>query len=165
MRINNMSHAVPTKLKLIRGNPGHQKIHTEPEPHIPDEVPEPPAMLSEPAREEWKRMAAELHRLGLLTTVDLNAFGAYCQSYGRWYQAERALAKMAEQLPNDALMVRGSQGKNLVQNPLVKIADRAALNMIRIASEFGCTPAARARIAAGWQGPQRPSKFEGLLAG
>lgn len=48
-------------------------------------------------------------------------------------------------------------------NPLVSIARRHAGDVIRYASEFGLTPVARARLAAGGYVPPSPGKFEGLL--
>jgi len=90
---------------------------------------------------------------------------AYCQSYARWRMAEESLAKMRELDPvTFGLMVKTRNGV-AVQNPLVLTAVRAAADMVRYASEFGFTPAARARIAAGFAGGEAPSKFDGLLAG
>jgi len=86
----------PTHLKLLRGNPGHQKLNKEePQPAPPPEVPEPPAFLDGYARDEWWRVAPELLVLGLLSTVDLMPFAAYCQAYAHWRTAEEALQKMA----------------------------------------------------------------------
>jgi phage terminase small subunit len=48
-------------------------------------------------------------------------------------------------------------------NPLTRISQRAASDMVRYAGEFGFSPAARARIAAGVYEPPPGSKFDGLL--
>jgi phage terminase small subunit len=61
------------------------------------------------------------------------------------------------------LLVKGSDG--VTANPLVGIAHRAAADMVRYAGEFGMSPSARARIAAGPFESQTPSKFAGLLGG
>ena len=100
------------------------------------------------ALEEWNRVAHWLHRIGLLSEVDRAALAAYAQAYGRWVQAERAIAKMAEkdQLTG-GLMIKTSNG-NAIQNPLVGTANKAAADMMRYAAEFGMTPSARSRIAA-----------------
>lgn len=93
-------------------------------------------------------MAVQLHRIGLLSEVDRAALAAYAQAYGRWVQAERAIAKMAEkdQLTG-GLMIKTSNG-NAIQNPLVGTANKAASDMMRYAAEFGMTPSARTRIEA-----------------
>jgi P27 family predicted phage terminase small subunit len=157
--------AVPTKLKVLRGNPGKRSIRPEPEPQIVDAPPPAPRILRGDAKHEWERVTAELMRLGMLTTVDLHPLAAYCQSFGRWMEAEETFARFADADPiTHGLMVKGSLG-NPVQNPLVKIADRAAENMVRYAAEFGFTPVARTRIS-GRQGEDRPaSKFGPLLVG
>jgi phage terminase small subunit len=52
-----------------------------------------------------------------------------------------------------------------MRNPLVAIAANAANDMLRFAGEFGLTPLARSRIAAGGGYEPPPSKFDGLLGG
>ncbi|MFP3549739.1 phage terminase small subunit P27 family [Paraburkholderia sp. SIMBA_049] len=97
-------------------------------------------------------MARELFDLGLLSRVDRAALAAYCKAYERWVLAEQALAKMAERdLLTGGLMIKTTNG-NAIQNPLVGTANKAMLIMVRIATEFGMTPAARSSIAAGVPG-------------
>jgi P27 family predicted phage terminase small subunit len=138
----------PTHLKLVTGNPGKRRLNpAEPRPASAG-VPAPPAELSDEAKTEWRRVARGLHRIGLLTGVDRAALAAYCQAWGRWRQAEHALAEMAMRDPlTRALMVRTKDG-NLIQNPLVGIANKAMADMVRYAAEFGMTPSARSRIGA-----------------
>jgi P27 family predicted phage terminase small subunit len=157
---------IPTHLKLLRGNPGHQKLNPEPEPVAPKELPEPPELLDEVAQNEWWKIGCELHRLGLLTVIDFATFEAYCECYSQWWHARAALRKMAANDPNtNALMVKGSLGNPIV-NPLVKIAALAARDMVQYAGQLGCTPVARARIAAGgFTVEEPPSKFGRLLTG
>lgn len=84
----------------------------------------------------------------MLTRVDRAALAAYCQAYGRWVEAEQALARMAERDPlTHGLMIKTSNG-NAIQNPLVGTANRAMLDMMRCAVEFGMTPSSRTRIEA-----------------
>jgi P27 family predicted phage terminase small subunit len=86
-----------------------------------------------------------LTALGILSGLDRAALAAYCQAYGRWAQAERALAKMSNQA--DGLIIKTVSG-NMIQNPLVGVANKAMSDMMRYASEFGMTPSARSRISA-----------------
>ena len=58
---------LPTHLKLLRGNPGKRPIMPDPEPPIPEKLPEPPEFLRTDARDEWWRIVPELKALGLLT--------------------------------------------------------------------------------------------------
>jgi P27 family predicted phage terminase small subunit len=153
-------------LKLLRGNPGHQAVRPEPEPQRLAEVPEPPAFVIGHAADEWYRISAELYRLNLLTAVDINPLAAYCMAYARWRYAEEALARIAANDPvMSGLMVKARNGTPM-QNPLAITASKAASDMIRYASEFGLTPAARSRIAAGvYNEGNKVGKFDGLLAG
>jgi phage terminase small subunit len=63
------------------------------------------------------------------------------------------------------LLIRSVTGDARI-NPLQRACDRAADAMVRYASEFGFTPAARARIAAGIGDftPPGGSKFSDLIA-
>jgi len=137
----------PTHLKLVRGNPGKRAL-----PKKGDEIPvvieevSPPPFLSDDAKVEWGRMMQALVALKLVSSLDRAAFAAYCQAYGRWAQAERALATMRERDPNAAGLLVKTTGDNIVQNPLVGIANKAMADMVRYAAEFGMTPSARVRL-------------------
>jgi P27 family predicted phage terminase small subunit len=137
----------PTALKLIEGNRGKRPFNQN-EPQVPTPMPTAPPHLTVDALEEWDRVAVWLHRIGLLSEVDRAALAAYAQAYGRWVQAERAIAKMAErdQLTG-GLMIKTTNG-NAIQNPVVGIANKAAADMMRYATEFGMTPSSRTRINA-----------------
>ena len=115
------------------------------------------------AKDEWWRIAEELHGLGLLTALDVNPLAAYCQSFARWRVAEELLAKMAERDPTTGGMLIRNQIGGARQNPLLKIAVQAASEMLRYAGEFGLTPVARSRIATSPSG--KAGKFDGLLNG
>lgn len=101
-----------------------------------------------------------MHAIGLLTRIDRAALAAYCQAYGRWVEAELALARMAERdLLTKGLMIKTTNG-NAIQNPLVGIANKAMQDLVRFAAEFGMTPSSRASIEAGVPGDdeKEPSK-------
>ena len=132
----------PTNVKLVTGNPGKRPLPTS-EPRPRAERPAPPAHLNADAQKEWSRVSDELHALGLLTGLDRAALAAYCQAYGRWAQAERALGKITNQA--DGLIIKTQSG-NMIQNPLVGVANKAMADMVRYAAEFGMTPSARTRI-------------------
>jgi P27 family predicted phage terminase small subunit len=128
---------------MLRGNPGQRKLHPEPVPEIAKTCPEPPSFITGYAADEWWSVAPELHRLGLLTSVDVASLAAYCQAYGHWRTAEEALARMADRDEHmHGLLIKTVDG-NARRNPLVKIAADAAEDMLRFAGEFGLTPVAR----------------------
>jgi P27 family predicted phage terminase small subunit len=80
-----------------------------------------------------------------------------------WRTAVETLATVAARDPiTHGLLMRTADG-NARRNPLVKIAADAAADMLRFANEFGIGAAARSRMAAGWQPPERPSRFGDLL--
>ena len=74
-------------------------------------------------------MSRLLFNLGLLTQIDGAALASYCASYGRWRQAE-------EDLADSGLLLKNTSG-NVIQNPLVGIADQAQRDMVKILVEFG----------------------------
>jgi P27 family predicted phage terminase small subunit len=158
---------LPLRLKLLRGNRGHEsraRLQRGLEIEKPPEPPEPPSFVTGIALDEWFRVSVGLHALGLLTEVDTMPLAAYCVAFQRWVEAEQALARIAERDPaTNGLLIRGAQG-NPRANPLVRIAGEAARDMVNFASQFGFGPAARARIAAGVAREPPHGKFDGLLA-
>jgi len=143
-------------LRLLKGNPGGPgRARPQIEPTIPPEIPAPPAWLSEAARDEWRRVAPELHRLGLLTVFDVGPLAAYCTAAARWRCASEALQAIPE---SERLLVRGKP------QPLGKVVRDAADQMQRLGAPFGLSgPGSRARLT-GVVKPA-PGKFTGLLGG
>jgi P27 family predicted phage terminase small subunit len=146
---------VPFMIRRLRGNPGKRALRPPVEPSVLPKCPEPPAWLHDYAKQEWWRVAPELHVLGLLASVDTACLAAYCMSYAMWRQA-------AEQLADESLLAETRAGQPC-RNPLIKIIADAAADMVRYAGEFGLTPIARDRLAQGIR-PEPASRFDGLLA-
>lgn len=134
----------PTELKKLLGNPGKRPLNKH-EPQPKPTKPRPPRHLDATAKTEWKRMAPELHRMGLLTAIDRAAFAAYCAAYSRWAQAETALAKSFRK--GEMPYVVTTEKGNIVQHPLVGVANKAAELMYRFLTEFGLSPSSRSRVS------------------
>lgn len=130
-------HAKPTALKILEGNPGKRPLPKN-EPKPKPTAPKCPSNISRKAKAEWKRIAPKLERIGILTEIDGSALAAYCQAYSRWVEAE-------EKLKDEDLTVTTANG-NVLQNPLVNIANKQMLLMHRYLTEFGMTPSSRTRI-------------------
>lgn len=140
----------PLSLKILRGNPGKRPLRAEPQPTLTERAPEVPAFVDGYAADEWRRVAPELYRLGLLSMLDTGPFAAYCVAYQHWRTAEEVLSN--DDHPLDAAD----------QRRLTRIAANAARDMIKYASEFGMTPAARSRLA-GVVAKPAGGKFDGLI--
>ena len=136
---------LPSHLRIIGGNAGRRPINDrEPQPRLA--VPKPPAELNDEAKKEWRRVARQLFELGVLSAIDRGALAAYCQAYGVWISAERALAIMAAADPVTRGYLIQTKNGNAIQNPLLGIANKARADLVRVAAEFGMTPSARSRV-------------------
>lgn len=92
------------------------------------------------AKKEWKRLASSMIAMGTLTEHDLEAFAGYCQAYARWREAEEFLMQHGTIFKTPSGYVQ--------QMPQVSIAQQNLKMMQSFCSEFGLTPASRARIYA-----------------
>ena len=150
---------VPSEIKRLKGNPGHRPISDdEPKPLVTPGVPEPPDWLEAYAKDEWGVVAPELHRMGLLTAVDLTAFAAYCQSYARWRTAEEWMSENG-----NTIVLRDKDGKTKAVGRAAQamVAQAALADMNRFGSQFGLSPSARTSIHAAPKA-QAVNKFKKL---
>ena len=137
----------PTALKLIEGNPGKRPINGH-EPKPSAARPTCPSHLSPTAKAEWKRLAGELHRIGLLTQADRTALAAYCQAYGKWVEAEKKLAGTPTLLKMPSGYIQLS--------PWVTISNKQMELMVKYMVELGLTPSSRSRMAGLPEGELSP---------
>lgn len=97
----------------------------------------PPYDMAAVPRQVWDATVAQLEAMGLAHPADANQLAAYCEAVSLHRAASRELA-------GQRLLVAGSRSS--VANKLINVCDRAATQMLRLAQEFGLTPAARARV-------------------
>ena len=124
----------------MEGNPGKRKLNLNaPEP---EGMPNCPTGLSRAAKNEWRRVARELHNLGLLTLVDRAALAVYCDAWEKWAQATEALDMhgLTMEYQNKA------GATNVVSRPEVGIATKYAGIVKSFCAEFGLTPSSRCRL-------------------
>lgn len=160
----------PTSLKVLQGNPGKRPLNkNEPKPTEFRETPNPPTYFDIVAKKEWTRLAPDLIRLGLLTVADVSLFEAYCLCHSRIVQAQKDLKK-AKSLTYEHINKAGAN--NVIVRPEVTIIQKESIILKALASEFGCTPAARSRMNApdivppgDIGGKSGNNNFEGYLSG
>jgi P27 family predicted phage terminase small subunit len=152
----------PPHLRLLRGNPGRLPYRPTPQPKRGAEPPPPPDYLSELAQAEWRRIAPELWRLGVLTVLDLALLAVYVDALERWRAASRLLAQQAAANPESQELITKTPEGRRQQNPLLRIQARQAELVRRLGSELGLSPAARTSLVAA---PPSGGKFDGLLGG
>ena len=130
----------PDKLKALEGNPGKRKLNLDaPEP---EGLPACPSTLSSVAKNEWKRIAKDLHDLGLLSKIDRAALAVYCDAYDKWLKA-------TETLDSEGLTVKYINkfgAENVIARPEVNIATKYAQIIKSFCAEFGLTPSSRCRL-------------------
>lgn len=123
----------------MTGNPGKRALNKN-EPRPEPALPECPPELGPSAQREWYRLVGELSKLNLITNLDRAVLASYCGAYALWAEATEAIQKFGT-------MVKSPSGYPM-QSPYIAMANRQAEIMMRIASEFGFTPASRSRICA-----------------
>ena len=135
----------PTALKVLEGNPGKRKLNQH-EPIPPKGNIKCPAWLLPEAKKEWKRLASSMEAMGILTIADLTAFAGYCQAYARWREAEEFITQHGSIFKTPSGYIQ--------QVPQVSIAQQNMRLMQSFGTEFGLTPATRARIIAAGAGKE-----------
>ena len=131
----------PTKLKMLRGNPGRRPLLKH-EPRPTPGAPPAPDWLDPLSRQTWDRIVPELEAIGILTQVDAFVLEAFCVCYAHWVELEQAVAKIGPVYqPSNK---KGS--KYLQQVPHVTIALKYLDEARAFAAELGLSPSSRARI-------------------
>jgi P27 family predicted phage terminase small subunit len=102
----------------------------------------PPAFLSDRARAHWPDLARLLADLGVLSDGDMIALGLLCETLAEWIEAGKTIARHGATYEctteAGAVMYRA--------HPAVAQRNDAARRVQSLLSEFGLTPAARAKV-------------------
>lgn len=146
----------PTKLKLLRGNPGKRAINAdEPEPPAASRLPGPPSYVAGEALAEWRRSGPKLLRLGLLTELDHQAFIAYCLAWGEFVDMEREISEGSRTIT--------TSNKNQIPNPLLVVRNQALQRCVAFWGRFGMTPSDRSRVHVPKSGAPPKSRLDEFI--
>jgi P27 family predicted phage terminase small subunit len=94
-----------------------------------------PRHLDSEARKEWRRIAPQLRRYGLLTAVDRSALAAYCACVSLAIKAQHDIAE-------HGIVLTGGR-----KNPACTVLKDALQQVRQFAGEFGMTPSSRSKVA------------------
>lgn len=123
--------AIPTALKLLRGNPGKRRINRA-EPQPPPDKPTPPRWLNKEARQCWEHVAKALEAMDMLRGADQATLIGLCVNRAIFVRASRELEKY-EQIDSSARL-------------MALTVSQAVRDHTRACTEFGLGPSSRAKL-------------------
>jgi len=158
--------AKPIVLQLLEGNKGkyskkqlQERLEKEKSIQPNTNNIKAPPWLSPFAKREFKKMVKELLEVDLITNVDVNAMAMYCDAYGNYVECTKVIQE-------EGLMVEYTNKAaetNKVPHPLLTKQKALFEQMKALSTEFGLTPAARAKIAIPRQVETEESEEEKLF--
>lgn len=132
-------------------------------------IPGMPEWLSREAKAEWRRIAPELDRVGMLCKVDRAALAAYCQAFAEMADATRLLEKEGRIIDRLVFNRTGDVvGTVKVIHPAYKLLKEGFSRVKQFLAEFGLTPSSRVRlkgVAAGGGGAEKTDPAESFFSG
>lgn len=143
----------PDNIIALKGGPRH--YHKKPGrggPKPPSVIPKCPKHLDKEARAEWRRMGAELHKLGLLAEIDKGVFALYCESYSAWAQESILIQTEGTIIMTPDIKTTKKDGTvtekkgHPITNPRLILANQAKDRMLKALVEMGMSPSSRARV-------------------
>ena len=142
-------------LQLIQGNPNKKnteelaaRAEHEKKMKMRSDNIKPPTWLDKVGKKEFKRVAALLTEVEIITEADISMLAAYCNAYSQYV----SISKIIEE---DGIMVH-TEGEDKDGNPIKLVGEEHPLlkrqknyfdQMKSAANDFGLTPSARAKLA------------------
>ena len=137
---------LPTVLKAMQGTTQKSReVENEMQVDLCESLPEVPELLSKIGKGEWHKVTKQLFNLNMLHSVDLRLVEAYCNEISLYIECEMELRK------NGRIYNFTNTNGDLIRsqaNPLLKIKNDSLNNALKLATQFGLTPVARASISA-----------------
>jgi len=153
---------VPTKLKLLTGNPGKRPINTlEPEPERG--IPVMPGWLEEfpTAVEEWDREAEILDGMGILTMAEGGVLAMRCYLASEIQEMAVEIKKEGRVAYVQKMDYLGNEIMEAKTNPKAIQIKNLITEYRQIGSLLGLDPSSRTRLSVTEKG--KKSKFSDLV--
>ncbi len=131
----------PTRLKLVKGNPGRRPINRrEPQPTVA--IPPCPRWLDPKAKTLWRHLTKVLHEIQVLTLADARALELVCEAYAEWRAARAVIRRRGPSYETET----AAGGLVVRSRPEVAIAADAWRRVRQGLTDFGLTPASRTKL-------------------
>lgn len=101
-----------------------------------------PIPMDPTGQKMWKTLVQELTAMDMVTNVDVFALAVCCDAFSNYVKATRAIKREGQKLK----YTNTGKAVNKIQNPSVAIAHKYHSIFKSYLSEFGLSPAARARL-------------------
>jgi P27 family predicted phage terminase small subunit len=140
---------LPANVHLLRGNPSKRALGNLLDEFRPDvELPDCPSVLWPEAKREWKRLAPELMRYGLVSKLDRGVLAMCCQEWARWQWAEAQIRKANKADPNgERGLIEVAPSGYRMQSVYLQISTKAQERYEKLKTCFGLSPADRTRVS------------------
>jgi P27 family predicted phage terminase small subunit len=126
-------------LHELHGNPSRKRLDDIEDIQTRGPLGPPPACLDTATRGVWHELEAVMP-VAILASCDLPSVTCYVQAVSQHRHAVVELRRTG------GAVIHGAEGPRA--NPWARVVDRQALLLLRLASELGLTPTARAAMAA-----------------
>jgi phage terminase small subunit len=139
------NRAIPTRLKVLAGNPGKKKLNKA-EPTLPTEMPPMPGWLNAfpKAVEEWERESSIIFNMGVLTIADAGTLATRCF--------------LSSSIQEAALELKNTEGEKCYTQIKALITEYR-----QVGSLLGLDPSSRTKLAVN-PSSKTKSKFDGLIS-
>lgn len=138
--------------KMLNTQEGHLTKEQQKEKELQEQIIQtgteqlnnPPSWLRDSiAKKEWKRLVGQFKTLGVISNLDLNNLGAYCNAYSGYLEATK------EQKGQSLTIKYTNKGgaTNIIENPLIKIQIKYSDEMKKYSSLLGLTIDSRLKMA------------------
>jgi P27 family predicted phage terminase small subunit len=152
----------PTHLKVVSGSAAHDRGRLNPDEPKPAlvsiEAARPPSWLrlSPLARRAWRDLVPLLAGMRVLTAQDLVALGLLCDSLASYVTAKRIVTEQGSTYETRGDIEGEGGSRMLRKHPAVEIGAEASRFAKVMLTEFGLTPASRARVSQVGASAQSP---------
>ena len=141
----------PSAIRILEGNRGHRPIPEEVEVEGAAIC---PRGLSKRAKKEWKYLAPELRKMGLLTKLDQGNFAIYCEGVADLEEYQKIIRE-------DGKVLTAPDGRKQL-HPAIGALDRLKTQQRQYSAMFGLDASSRAGLPV--VESQEPDEFELWLA-
>jgi len=148
---------VPTKLRVLRGNPSNRPLPEDVDPEVVQRKTKPPIKMNNSERAKWDRITTNLESVGLLTVMDVDMLARYCKKLVRYDVLSAYIEKhgtVSQRVNNfGPYDVTSEQYRQWVQ---------IGSELLKIEREFGFSPVSRSGLMGPLKGEGK-DEWEGFL--